>query len=348
MKIKIYQINLDRDKNRLRCVSYKNLEKFQSKPDVDSRIYDCIYEGSVACKNLEEVFLLFNGSHPDDFEGYSLLASDVVEVCQSDLIEPGFYYCDSVGFCKVDFDPEECGVGQDKEETDTSEISVLLVEPGNAPEVIEIPNTLEAMQELVNGYIEMISPFDDDIAIVCNEEGKINCLPLNRAIYIESEPETISYAELKQRFCDHEQGEAAPLEGYVVFSEDSFKRKYPEKERTYVFSSRNKAFMPNVNGNSIYGYCLDGDSSEIRLDQYIMEENPKSNGWKVERFYLKDRNKKKLVEIIAGTFFICYAPIDSDKFLSIPSDLARKYTEIFRKPETFFIKDGKIMVKAID
>ena len=41
------------------------------------------------------------------------------------------------------------------------------------------------MQHLVGGYIEEYSPFDDDISIVCNDEGKIHGMPLNRAIYNE-------------------------------------------------------------------------------------------------------------------------------------------------------------------
>lgn len=62
---------------------------------------------------------------------------------------------------------------------------VLLVEPKKKPRVVEIDDTLEALQELVGGYIEPIYPFDDEVALVCNEEGKINGLPLNRALYDE-------------------------------------------------------------------------------------------------------------------------------------------------------------------
>ncbi len=62
-------------------------------------------------------------------------------------------------------------------------ISVVLVEPGKYPKLVEIEDTLEAMQETVDGYIEEYMPFDDEVAIVCNEEGKVNGLPLNRAVY---------------------------------------------------------------------------------------------------------------------------------------------------------------------
>ena len=38
------------------------------------------------------------------------------------------------------------------------------------------------MQQTVGGDIEAYYPFEEQVCIVCNEEGKINGLPLNRAI----------------------------------------------------------------------------------------------------------------------------------------------------------------------
>lgn len=67
-----------------------------------------------------------------------------------------------------------------------SMISVLLVEPCKRPKVIKIENTLEKLQELVGGYIEVFYPFEDKVAVIANEEGKINGLPLNRALYCDS------------------------------------------------------------------------------------------------------------------------------------------------------------------
>ena len=113
----------------------------------------------------------------------------------------------------------------------SEKINVLLIEPGKYPKQIEIEDTLEAMQETVGGYIEEYMPFDDEIAIVCNEEGKMNGAELNRAIY----------------------------------SDD-----------------------------------------------------------------------KEILDIIAGKFFIAYAPIESEKFLSMPKELARKYEEKFKYPERFY------------
>ncbi len=61
-------------------------------------------------------------------------------------------------------------------------MKVLIVAPGKVPYVKEIANTLEAMQEIVGGYIQAVYPFPDEVALVCNEEGKLEGLPLNRAL----------------------------------------------------------------------------------------------------------------------------------------------------------------------
>ena len=110
-------------------------------------------------------------------------------------------------------------------------LRVIYVEPGREARAIEIRDDLNEMQSLVGGHIEEYMPFDDEVAVICNEEGKITGLPLNRGI-------------------------------------------------------------ENENG--------------------------------------------QLIEIIAGPFFIAYAPLESEEFLSLPADLEEKYKEKFRRPERFF------------
>ena len=119
-------------------------------------------------------------------------------------------------------------------------ISVVLVAPGKYPRLVEIEDSLEAMQSLVEGNIEEYMPYEDEVAIICNEEGKMNGMPLNRAIY----------------------------------SDD-----------------------------------------------------------------------KEMLDIIAGKFFICYAPFESEKFLSMPKELARKYEEKFKYPERFYKTSNGIEAK---
>ena len=63
-----------------------------------------------------------------------------------------------------------------------STIAVLIVEPGKEPYVKEIDSGLESLQHEVGGYIEAIYPYEDPIALVCNEEGKLEGLPMNRAL----------------------------------------------------------------------------------------------------------------------------------------------------------------------
>lgn len=63
---------------------------------------------------------------------------------------------------------------------------VLIVEPYKRPFVKEIGNDLSSMQRIVGGMIEAIYPYDDPVAIICNEEGKFQGLPLNRALRDEN------------------------------------------------------------------------------------------------------------------------------------------------------------------
>ena len=63
-------------------------------------------------------------------------------------------------------------------------LKILVVEPMQPCRVQEIPHTLEAMRQIVDGYIESVS-FQRE-AIICNEEGKLRGLPYNRPLLDES------------------------------------------------------------------------------------------------------------------------------------------------------------------
>lgn len=54
--------------------------------------------------------------------------------------------------------------------------------------------------------------------------------------------------------------------------------------------------------------------------------------------------KNEIIDIIFGKFCICFAPLMSEKYLSLPQDLAKKYCEKFRNPEHFFKTNGGIKV----
>ena len=118
-------------------------------------------------------------------------------------------------------------------------LRIVIVEPNEKAIIMEISNTLEDMQETVGGYIETYEPFEDNCIIVCDEEGKLKGLPLNRAI-------------------------------------------------------RDK----------------DGN----------------------------------IIDIICGSFFICYAPFESENFESLSDELAEKYVNLFKTPEMFIKTENGIAV----
>ena len=66
-------------------------------------------------------------------------------------------------------------------------MKVLIIEPYFEPREAEIESGLESLQSVVGGNIEAIYPYEDEVAIICNEEGKINGLPLNRSIVMNGE-----------------------------------------------------------------------------------------------------------------------------------------------------------------
>lgn len=50
--------------------------------------------------------------------------------------------------------------------------------PGQEPQIIEVENSLEALQLEVDGWIETVT-FAEDACVICNEEGRIQGLPFN-------------------------------------------------------------------------------------------------------------------------------------------------------------------------
>lgn len=189
MKIRIYQINLAKDENRTCFMAYGDLEKLQGRPEVDSKIYDKVYDNEVECRDLEDVFRVFNVERPEDFKGRSLSVSDVVEVYESENVERGFYFCDRYGYEQIEFDPAKCGVSE-RMNARPQMISVLLVEPHKVPRVIEIGNDYQTLVKTIGDKVEEYMPFSDEVALVCGRSGKQNNGEINRAIYSEPDERT--------------------------------------------------------------------------------------------------------------------------------------------------------------
>ena len=62
-------------------------------------------------------------------------------------------------------------------------MKVVICEPGQYARIAEIEPTLTAEQKVVGGLIDCVYPWPNDMAaLVCNDEGKLNGMPLNRAL----------------------------------------------------------------------------------------------------------------------------------------------------------------------
>ncbi len=62
-------------------------------------------------------------------------------------------------------------------------MKVLIVEPGKHPRTADIEHTLEAMHAIVGGYLEAVHPWQDPVALVCDEDGLYKDKAWNRIIH---------------------------------------------------------------------------------------------------------------------------------------------------------------------
>lgn len=160
MRVKIYQINSNRDVNRMKFMSLKDGRK------ADPTVYDEVFDAEIEETDLEEIYSRFNTVGHPLHRGHSLSVSDIV------VTKDGAYYCDSVGFQKVDFD-------ESLTQKPDNLMTVVYVEPHKAPYIAEIVHTLEAEQKAVGGLIEPIYN-DDGTCLVGNEEAKLIGMEGNR------------------------------------------------------------------------------------------------------------------------------------------------------------------------
>lgn len=101
-EVRIYQINSERDMDKLKFMGYSSV--YDNNSTVNRSIYDEVFSGRLTCKSLEEIYKTLNSSEkPKEYKGHSLSVSDVVEVKNSLVIENGFFYCDNIGFKKIKF-----------------------------------------------------------------------------------------------------------------------------------------------------------------------------------------------------------------------------------------------------
>jgi len=73
-------------------------------------------------------------------------------------------------------------VGEHELSENKDKLDALLVQPGAYPQKVSIGTDLKDLQDAVGGTITATYPFADPVAIVCNDEGKLLGLPMNRAL----------------------------------------------------------------------------------------------------------------------------------------------------------------------
>ena len=91
----------------------------------------------------------------------------------------------------------------------------------------------------------------------------------------ETAMEKLTLNELKQR----KNWEKA----VIVFKKESFDKEFSKEERSYEVNSKENYFTTGKISNSLYGSCLDGKDSGVRLDIYIYDEN---NPWLIDYCYI--------------------------------------------------------------
>ena len=91
----------------------------------------------------------------------------------------GEHILDADNFTEVDFTVD---AEREVQLEQAEKLDVLLVKPGMYPQQVQINSGLTALQQAVGGDIEAAYFFKEPVAIIVNEEGKLNGSELNRAI----------------------------------------------------------------------------------------------------------------------------------------------------------------------
>lgn len=79
-RVKIYQINMDRDQERAAFMSCDTMQKLLGRTEVDPSIYDEVFSADLEPVSLEELFVQFNSDYHPLYRGRSMSVSDVVVI----------------------------------------------------------------------------------------------------------------------------------------------------------------------------------------------------------------------------------------------------------------------------
>lgn len=168
----------------------------------------------------------------------------------------------------------------------------LLVKPGEAPVPFEIEHTLENIYQLLGcETIDICYPFSDSVALVVDDEGKLNRAKPNRVLRVpHSKLVEVSFNDL-YRFLQ----EAKKRAGYI--------------------QTQSKSGVPMGYGvtakNILSTKAAAERQGETLTACYIVEE------------------ELVAIDTIVGPFLVCWAPPESDDLESLPDSMMEKYSEVF-------------------
>lgn len=150
------------------------------------------------------------------------LSKDEAEQAVRDMWNDEDIILDADDFIDVSFNT---GDGKDLSVANESKkLDVLLVEPGQYARMTTIDAGLKSLQKTVGGDIEAAYFFDDPVALVCQEEGKINGSELNRAVR-DADGEIVDIIAGKFFICGLGEEDFTSLpEGLQKKYEDMFRR----------------------------------------------------------------------------------------------------------------------------
>lgn len=58
---------------------------------------------------------------------------------------------------------------------------------------------------------------------------------------------------------------------------------------------------------------------------------------------LREQSGGRILDIIAGTFFLCGCPENGDSFVSLTDEQVQRYSDLFHRPELFIQVEGEII-----
>ena len=176
---------------------------------------------------------------------------------------------------RLDAFEKEHGIGAHEQQApspdDREKMTVLVVEPMKEPYLKEIDPGLHSLQAEVGGDIATAYPFSDPVGLVCNDEGKLIGLELNRSLRDEHGE---IYDVMAGTFL------------VVGLSEDSFTSLTPEQVQKYTEHFKQPEQFISLNGQII---ALPAEpenplrTAEMTLeDDYGMIDGVLNNGRKGE------------------------------------------------------------------